>query len=278
MTFHFLRRCQRAALAGGLALAPMAAAAASVGLQLAPGLTPQEVEAVHRQMAVTLEGAGRNAASATGGVAGASGGPCPAEAPRPCVTAGRDAKTAGKVGWQLEDDAWLDQIEQRLAPRSADTETEEVRWQEPDHRRQDPQAEARSAVHLPLNRQVEAPLLSWMQQLRLEEERPMPQRPILVLVRNGQVEAGWIWRDDIPLETAPLLSRDRWQGRLESGAALGEFFRHAQRLDSDALRWLPALWSGTDRDGWHILRHGVAPDLSAPARSPLSAPDPWDFR
>ncbi|MGE4535171.1 hypothetical protein [Halomonas sp.] len=241
------------ALAGCLVIAvigstALVAQAATVGLQLAPGLSAEERAAIERQVADTL-----------GGQAQACEGE--PEAGAPCNAPAADTTPTPRASGQAD----------RSGDRSADSAAATGGWQTP--------AVERSPSSRPLNREEASPLISWMQQLRVEVDRPDDQRPILVLVRNGQLESAWLWRDEVPLDTAPLVLRSERSGQIESGAVLGEFFRHAQRLDTEALRWLPRQWRGLERDGWHILRYGDlrGEELPMPPRSPLSAPSPWEF-
>lgn len=217
---------RHAALAGCLVLVlgstALVVQAATVGLKLAPGLSPDERVAIERQVADTL---------------GSQAEACQAvpETDTACVNVpearpGRHAGVAAPDG-------------------------------------------------VPLNREQASQLSHWMQQRRLDRDRVDNLRPLLVLVRNGQVESGWLWRNEVPLDTAPLIRRREGAGRIESGAVLGEFFRHSRPLDIEVLRWLPRQWRVLKRDGWHILRYGDLRSGHQPTleRSPFSAPSPWEL-
>lgn len=229
-----------AALAGWLVSVALSSAApvtqaASVGLQLAPGLSAEERATIQRQVADTL--GGQAEVCETPLQAGAS---CNAPG---AATSASSAAVPAATDWQTTS------------------------------------AAERSPSSRPLNREEASPLSSWMQQLSLEVSRESGQLPVLVLVRNGQIESGWLWREDVPLDSAPLVLRSERLNYVESGAVVGEFLRHSLPLDIEALRWLPRQWRGMERDGWHILRHGDLRSVKQPAlkRPPLSAPSPWEF-
>lgn len=309
----FSKRCRNACQAGAALLiaGTLLGAAGSlhaditVGASIASGISAEQAQAIRQQIAATdsTDSAAESAESAEetpprpaaplhpGQRASARAAPCPggnlappderAEACTPRADSAADApRRAAAPGIRLADSGWQATIAARVADRPG------VDLAPPDHWRRYPQTGYRSPVYRSLNRPnfdlSERRIDDAVRQLGL---LGVDQQAVLRLITlrtfRGENVAGRAWRPEATFDATrgPLLDRDAPGDRRTRRAALGDFFRHSHRLESDSTRRIHAGWSGDTRRGWQLRRFGPDPGRlqPVPPASMTPSPSPWEL-